>query len=347
MSEIVRLRTLSEIEDEAAAWVWRLDSKNVSGADRQAFEAWIKRDPRHRPAFEELGGVWRQLDALSEAKREEKIATFADAPLRQRGRRSSMHRWSLAAGVAAIAIGVATLVWYHRGNETQAIATAVGQQRSLTLADGSVVQINTNSMLETKFDSGSRAVFLGKGEAHFTVAPDAQRPFIVHAGGAVVRALGTEFDVRIHDNRSIEVIVAAGRVGVLSDSNDGARVRGAAAADPSRPVQQHELAAGERLVAVNGAATVNAIDAEDVSRTLAWRQGAVVFAGEPLSRALAELNRYTETRFVVTDREVGELRIGGRFKTTDVEGIVRGLESALPIATRRTDDGLIFIERRR
>jgi transmembrane sensor len=384
MSEIIRLRTPAEIEDEAAAWVWRLDAEHVSAEDRQAFEQWLRRDLRHRRAFEELGGVWQALDGLATAKREEKIATFAEVPASSRVHVFRTWRVSIAAALVLVAAGITTLMWSQRGNEMQTIGTAVGEQRAITLADGSVVHVNTNSRLETRLAAHGREVYLGKGEAHFSVAHDSQRPFRVHAGGAVVRAVGTEFDVRVHEDRSLEVIVTEGRVvvwpvdqgkepsiaGRLGASGRepsiagrvGASARepstagrlgasgrelsisgrlGASGREPSR-----ELTAGQRLVARNGELSVSPIDSARVSRVLAWRKGAVVFDGEPLTRALTELNRYTETRFVITDPAVGELRVGGRFRTDDIEGIVAGLEAALPVSARRTDGGLIFIEPR-
>jgi transmembrane sensor len=341
MSDVVRLRTVAEIEDEAAAWVWRLDSGTVAAADRQAFEAWVRRDPRHRRAFEELGGVWRSLDGLADAKRDEKIATFTEVTRRPHARMPGRRRWILAAVASIAAVALIPLLWQQRGNETQIVATSVGQQRSLTLADGSIVQLNTNSMLETKFIAASREVYLGKGEAHFTVAHDQQRPFRVHAGNTIVRAVGTEFDVRVRDDHSVEVIVTEGRVKVVTDA------RGAGtAAQTRRPSDEQQLVAGQRLLSLQGTETVEPISLAEASRALAWRQGAVVFAGEPLSVAVAELNRYMEVRFVVTDPAVGELRVGGHFKTDDVDGIVRGLESALPISIRRTDNGLIYIDPR-
>src|SRR6266478_8828910 len=212
MSEIVKLRTRTDIDEEAAVWVWRMDSAAVAAADRQAFEAWLRHDPRHRRAAAALSAVWSTLDGLAEAKREEKIATFthtAKAPPLHHPQR----RWFAAAAVlAAVAVGA---VWLQQGGgESQTWATAVGQQRNVTLADGSTVTLNTNTILETDLRRRTREIYLRKGEAHFTVAHDRARPFLVHAGDSVVRAVGTEFDVRVRDANQIEVIVNEGQVEV-------------------------------------------------------------------------------------------------------------------------------------
>ncbi len=184
MSEIVKLRTRADIDEEAAAWIWRMDATALAVADRQGFDAWLRQDPRHRRAAAELSAVWGALDGLAEAKREEKIATFAKntpLPLLQHSQR----RWIAAAAVlAAVAIGA---IWLQQGSELQTLATAVGQQRNVTLADGSIVTLNTNTILETDIERHSREIYLRKGEAHFQVAHDRSRPFLVHAGDAVVR----------------------------------------------------------------------------------------------------------------------------------------------------------------
>src|SRR4030081_2588108 len=102
MSEIVKLRTRADIDEEAAAWIWRMDSTTVVAvADRLAFDAWLRQDPRHRRAAAELSAVWGALDGLAEAKREEKIATFAanaKLPLLH-------HPWSAAAPMVAAGAG--------------------------------------------------------------------------------------------------------------------------------------------------------------------------------------------------------------------------------------------------
>src|SRR5260221_741689 len=212
MSEIVKLRTRTDIDEEAAVWVWRMDSAAVAAADRQAFEAWLRHDPRHRRAAAALPAVWTTLDGLADAMRDEKIATFtntAKLPLLHHPQRG----WFAAAAVlAAVAVGA---IWLQQGSgESQTLATAVGQQRNVTLADGSTVTLNTNTILETDLRRRTREIYLRKGEAHFQVAHDRSRPFLVHAGDAVVRAVGTAFEVRVLTDQHVDVMVDEGRVEV-------------------------------------------------------------------------------------------------------------------------------------
>ncbi len=344
MSDIVKLRTRAEIDEEAAEWAWRMDGEAVGPADREAFEIWLRQDVRHRRAFEEFSKVWRMLDGLGAAKRDEKLATFA-----QPGRRAPAHaspRWWLGAAAAVLLGALAAVLWTSSGGEIQTFSTAVGQQRDVTLADGSIVSLNTNSIVEVDMTRRNREIHLRKGEAHFQVAHDRSRPFLVHAGDAVVRAVGTEFEVRLLADQHVDVVVNEGRVEVQATPS-GAAV-GAGPAPGRRPAAAFRAVhAGERLSTASADYSVKEVTAQQLSSEMAWREGAIVFDGEPLSAAIAEIERYTDARIVISDPSTAALRVGGRFRTGDVSDFFRGLESALPIAVRRAPDGVIYIDPRR
>ncbi len=347
MSEVVKLRTRAEIDEEAAAWVWRMESGPAGGADAPGFEAWLRQDPRHRRAVEELTRVWDALDGLAGAQRAAGMAGLSGssgaAPV---GAVSGRRYWLLAAAAMLIAT-VGGVVWLHRGNETQTLATAVGQHRDVTLTDGTVITLNTNTIVETKFGRRAREIYLRKGEAHFEVAQDRLRPFLVHAGDAVVRAIGTEFEVRVRADQHVDVLVTEGRVEVGPDMPD-AQPRGAgASAEPVPTVTVRAVAAGQQLSTATTDYTVVAVSSEQLSSELAWREGAVVFDGEPLGEAIAEIQRYTDARIVVSDPRIRSLPVGGRFRTDDLQGFLDGLETALPVTIRRTPDGLVYVEPRR
>lgn len=350
MSDVLKLRTLAEVEEEAAAWVWRLDDDAASGRDRAEFEHWLRQDPRHRAAFEELGGVWHSLNDLAEAKREERVATFVaeeqrlrvahgTAPRRARLRRSA--QWTIA---ATLVVAVGFVSWLQQSTEAQTLATAVGQHRSVALADGSMVRLNTNTILDTHFDRKQREIHLQKGEALFEVARNAQRPFIVTAGDTRVRAIGTAFNVRIHDGGAVEVVVTEGTVEVLPVALPEANPTPAAqTVAAGAPRDSRELKAGERFHP-EAPRRVDMLSAVSLSNALAWREGAIVFDGEPLAKALEELNRYADTRLVVADEAIHDMRIGGRFRTGDVDGFIEALTRTFPVTARRASDKLIYIE---
>jgi transmembrane sensor len=211
-------------------------------------------------------------------------------------------------------------------------------------AHGSVVSLNTNTIVETNFGRYLRAIYLRKGEAHFEVTHDRSRPFLVHAGDAVVRAVGTEFEVRLRADQHVDVLVNEGRVEVAPDV---AEVPAAVVNERSPPVAiAHAVNAGQALSTATTNYAVVPVSPEQVSSELAWREGAVVFDSEPLSEAIAEIQRYTDARIVISDASIASLPVGGRFKTDDLQGFLNGLETALPIAIRRTDSGVIFVDPR-
>ncbi len=335
MSEVVKLRTRAEIEEEAAVWIWRMDSGTAGNADPEAFEVWLRQDPRHRRVYEELTKVWESLNGLPDPQHAHPLPA-----------RSRNHWWLAAAAAIVAAVGGVSWVLY-KGNETQTLATAVGQHRNITLSDGTNVTLNTNTIVETNFSRKAREIYLRKGEAHFEVAQDRSRPFLVHAGDAVVRAIGTEFEVRLRSDQHVDVLVNEGRVEVEPDAaNPQPRAAGThATAIPVIAVRA--VSAGQQLSTATTDYAVIPISAEQLSSELAWRDGAVVFDSAPLSEAITEIQRYTDARIVISDATIGTLPVGGRFKTDDLQGFLDGLEAALPVKIRRTSDGLVYVDPRR
>ena len=326
MSDIVRLKTQTQIDNEAAVWTWRLDSGALTAAERGQLDAWLREDHRHRRTFEDLRSTWGILDRLAERAQHEDVAAIARA---QRDRVSPRRRryWeAAAAAVLVVALGVG--LWFTRRPGMQLMSTAVGQERRVTLADGSQLALNTNTLLAVKLTSTRRDVYLRRGEAHFSVVHDAARPFFVHVGEAVIRDVGTQFEVRLHSDRNIDVLVNEGQV----------EVRG--------PGAVQALSAGEQLVIAGPQLKVMSVSPRQVADDLAWREGALVFDGEPLSRALEEVGRYTSVRIVLTGPQVASLHISGRFRTDDVQGFFRALQAALPVRVSQPEPGLVYIASR-
>jgi transmembrane sensor len=354
MSEVVKLRTRAEIEEEAATWIWRMESGAPGGADAEGFEAWLRQDPRHRRAVEELSRVWEALDGLADTRHGQKFDPIIEtaAPEAAHGHyfwwsegRWSVGRWSAVAAILVVAI--VSGFWLRRGSESQTLATAVGQHRNVALADGTIVALNTNTIIETNFDRSAREIYLRKGEAHFDVARDRSRPFLVHAGDAVVRAVGTEFEVRVRADRHVDVLVTEGRVEVQPDAPNPEPLATTGHSKPVAVVTVHAVSAGEELSTATTDYAIVPVSQEQLSSELAWREGAVVFDSEPLSAAIAEIQRYTDARIIISDPDIATLPVGGRFKTDDLQGFLDGLQTALPVKIRRTTDGLIYVDPRR
>lgn len=349
MSRIVRFKTQTQIDNEAAVWTWRVDSGELSAAARSELEAWLREDVRHRRTFEELSRAWSALDSLSHHPRDdEKIAALA-RPERRRlfpalrpASRSPKRYWE-AAAAAVLVLGLGAALLTARRPGLQVMSTAVGQQRHVTLADGSRLTLNTNTLLAVKLTPQRRDVYLRRGEVHFDVVHDASRPFFVHAGDAVIRDVGTQFEVRLESDRDIAVLVDQGEV----------EVRGLAAATGAAPLGTgasggnddwvRALSAGEQLLIAGPHLAVTSVSPRQIADDLAWREGAVVFESEPLSQALAEVGRYTSADVVLAGPQVASLRISGRFRTDDVPGFFRALQAALPVRVSQPKPRVFYI----
>ncbi len=344
MSDIVRLKTQTQIDNEAAVWTWRVDSGALADDERRQLEAWLREDIRHRVAFEELSHTWTLLDRLAERAQDDMVTAFA-RPERRTFRsvlRSAQTplRWA-AAAMVVVALG-ATL-WVTRRTSTQVVSTAIGQEQRLTLADGSELTLNTDTLIAVRFSAQRRDVYLRRGEAHFDVVHNPARPFFVHAGDTVIRDVGTQFEVRLRSDEDVDVLVDEGQVEVQGPTDAPAADTAGSDAPGGSAQWVRALSAGERLVIAGPKLSILSVSPHQIADQLAWRQGALVFEGEPLSRAITEVGRYTRARIVLAGPDVGALHISGRFRTDDVSGFLQALQAALPVRVTRPAPGLVYI----
>lgn len=339
MNRVVRLKPQVEVDQEAAVWTWRLDAGGLSAGERVELEGWLRQDARHRRALREFSSTWRSLDRLAEVGRSEKIATLARATRRWSARRPVPRRWAAAAAACLLAIGTAW--WLGHSAHTQEFSTAIGQVRTVTLADGTVVALNTNTRIEVRLLRDRRDIYLLKGEAHFHDTHDPARPFFVHAGNTRVQAIGTRFEVRLHADRRIDVLVNEGLVEVRAERAQPWRFY--PFEQPPGMQQVRSLRAGERL-SINGAhIEVASVSSHQIVDDLAWRHGSLVFDDEPLAQAVTEVARYTHAH-ILLGPGVGTLRISGRFRTKDVPGFFKALAMALPVRVTHSGPDQITVQ---
>ncbi len=331
-------RTIEVIELEAADWLV-LHDRGLTVAQQKEFSAWLAVDPRHAEIFAELEETWTRL---AEARDESPELTQAAAASRATAvpahtrRRSKLLWWSVPlAAAAALALvylaqtppPVAVVDGFATTAETQ-----VGGLRKLTLPDGSLVQLNTDSAVTVHYTTAERRVSLVRGEAHFQVTKNPARPFIVSASGVAVRAVGTAFDVRMRPE-SIEVLVTEGRVR-LNDTTDGKSLLPFAVNDGAEPL----LEAGQRAVVPLAGATpaaVAAVPTTEMGQALAWQSRQLEFAATPLAEVVAEFNRYNRHKLVIADPRLATQRFGGTFPVDDTEALVRLLEANFGVVAER------------
>ena len=318
------------IEKAAADWFVRHD-RGLSPAQRQEFARWLEADARHAAIFAELEGTWNLL------RRSRVPAPGA----RSRGSPAFGLKlaWVSAAWAAAALVVLAGAAGWRRAHRTAPFSgtaiTAVGELRRMELADGSVVQLNTDSAVEVIFTPGERSVRLIRGEAQFQVAKNPARPFVVRANGVSVRAVGTAFDVHLSSD-AVDILVTEGKVQVA----DSRREQSLLPAPPTGATPL--LGAGQRaripLSAAAGTPVITAVARVEVERELAWREGRLEFRAEPLGDIVNEFNRYNRHQLVIADPRLAQRRFGGTFPVSDYEALVRSLEADFGVVAARGEN---------
>lgn len=311
------------IETEAAAWVARFDAGDVSARDQADFQEWLSRSTLHRDAIAEYGDLWSAFDALGSLA----AARESGAP-NSRSVLKAAAPW-LAACAAAVIVVVGGVAALHIRSQQRPVATAkaesparlsyetaIGSRRKIILADGSSVVLNTNSRLDVDFSANRRDVRLARGEAFFEVVHDRNRPFTVHADHYMVRDIGTAFDVHLSKAGRVEVGVIKGQVEVVPAA-------GAPAAAKSLGV----LVAGQNIVLGEKIARAEAVPSADMGRKLAWRQGELIYTGQPLGEVLADISRYSDIKIELADPELERLPVGGAFRIDQIAAIFTALEN--------------------
>jgi transmembrane sensor len=313
---------------EAAAWLARLQRADVGDADGQALDAWLARSPANREAYRATLAAWHDF----EAARQEVLDELAAATRRAQGRPARPDRRWLIGGGVAIAAGlaaVAVLPPVLSPPTVETYVTARGQHRRITLADGSVVDLDAESRLAVRFARRERRVELGEGQAIFDVAHDAGRPFTIAASGREVRVVGTQFDVRNRDG-VVTVSVARGRV----------QVRPVAATETG---QTFVLDPGQQLsIGRTGVAALSAVDPQEA---LGWRSGRRVYRGAPLAEVVADLNREFVEQIEVTDPTLAQTPVTGIIVLDDQALVAKRLSLMLPIRSVRSERGLLLLRK--
>lgn len=301
---------------EAAAWLARLHGPHRSAQVERGLQRWLQADPEHARAFELLN---EQLEVVERLKTRQLPAHWRSTPARARV------AWGVVSGIAAalaiVAIGTFAYLSYA------GVGTAVGEQRSLTLADGTRVYLNTSTRVRVDYSSEYRRIELIKGEALFEVAKQPDRPFIVAAGDRRITALGTTFLVH-REEQDVSVLLVEGRVEVAADvgNRDG------------NPAPDHAvLAPGERLTV--GVHSPPQLDRPAFDKVIAWRQGLVALEDVPLSQAVAEMNRYSTRKLIIERPEAYGAPVGGFFRVGDSESFARAVASTygLEVVARRDE----------
>jgi transmembrane sensor len=337
MGNVHRLPSADDAEREASEWVVRMQAHDVTDDDRTRFQAWMGAHPCNAKAYAELCATWHELvksGPLVRAVYFGQVMNAASTPPAPR------RRWAIiamAAGVAAVILGGA---WdLYRQKQETGFQTAIGERASVSLPDGSSVDLNTNSRVRVDYGQRARVILLERGEAFFKVAHDTRRPFWVRAGDSWVRAVGTAFNVYLRPTGP-EVTVSEGTVNVVSATSNEP--------PPSDTVivSAASVTAGEQVAVQGRAKVIRELNSVQLNRLLAWRSSSLYFEDQPLGDVAGELMRYTTLKIDISDGSLRELPIGGTFQASPegAEALLTTMQDGFGMTIRRDRPGHAYIE---
>lgn len=315
------------IEAAAAAWLARKDNATTwTEQNEQALQAWISQSSAHTVAWLRLSAAWEIANDIQQVERQP--AAPVRAPRAASGW-SGYRRRTAAGAFAAVFMMVgagflATSLW--RGHSDETFITAVGARQDVTLADGSLVTLNTRTRARAKVNPTERRFWLESGEAFFQIQPDPKHPFVIEAGGDRITVLGTKFSVRHEDGRT-QVTVLEGRVKLE-------RAQGQLANTPSASTV---LTKNDAAVSQRDSMLIATKSDVQTLRDLSWREGRLDFENMPLSEIAAEFNRYNRRQLVVS-ADAASVRMSVRFDAHNLDGFVRLIETGFEVHSREEGD---------
>lgn len=311
----------ADIEVRATALLRKQHFEEWAASDEEQLASWLAESSRHSAAYWRLKAAWDQT---------ERLAALRPGPLRRSTSYTpaslSLLSKAIAAAAVVAVIGTAAVLWNVSGG--QSYATGVGGRTTIRLADGSELDLGTDTAIRTDFRPKRRAVDVLKGEVFFRVTHNANRPFVVRAAGHRVIDLGTEFLVRTSSKR-LEVALISGEAKVETDGLWS---------------QKHSavLHPGDVALATASSFDVTRKSNSELSDELAWRRGVVVFHNTRLDDAIAEFNRYNDVKLVAATPGIAALTINGTFRTNGFEQFARVTRDVFGLRVEHGTDSIVL-----
>jgi transmembrane sensor len=312
---------VKEIRAQASAWLRRREFQDWDAATQKEFEAWRRASPANAVAYLRVEQIWRRADKLRVLKHP--VRAEKSLPVRLK---SLLPKVGAAIVVAGL-VGFASQIYFANGN-TRTYATPVGAHETISLADGSKIELNTDTVLWVRESQKGRSAELVKGEAYFQIRHDAAHPFIVTAADHRVTDLGTKFLVRC-DQGPLEVALLEG----------SARIETVGSNAPSHAVV---LRPGDVALATVSSMSISRSSSQGLAAQFAWRQGLLVFNHTTLADAAVEFNRYNQTKLIIADRDIATRTIGGTFRTSDVEGFIEITRQLLNLRAEKLGSNIVI-----
>lgn len=306
--------------EQAVTWFVALQSEDCDQRQQERFQRWLRKHPSHADAYAEAEQLWLNLNPIKST-----AITELDAARAGRSRSLRISKSSGLALILASALGMGG--WLDYRVEPEIYSTGIGQRQSITLADGSRIELNAASRLSSRVTWCRRQMQLLDGEALFTVAHEPFRPFTVQADRLQIRDIGTRFAVK-QQAKTVRVSVLEGEVELK----------------PNRAWLGQRLKAGEsrRLDQSGHLLSIEKIQPEQEA---AWVDGKLIFDHTPLGEVIAEVERHHPLHFSFTDAGLASQTLSGSFNAADLQPFLRAVEATLPIRVKRHKQTVVFSRR--
>jgi len=325
------------LEDNATAWLQKRELGPWNASDQAGLSKWLEDSTANRITFLRLEAAWEEmgrLKALAPGFPRHTVPTaeqlrLTPTPASNSGRHQnasrSWLRWALAASLLFVVSGAGIAYWQFIASTYR---TPLGGLTTIPLKDGSNVTLNTATRIRVQMTLIQRHIELTQGEAFFNVAKDPERPFTVTAGDKTITAIGTAFSVR-RDGLNLQVAVTEGKVKIEKDAASASR-------------DNAILTAGSVAYTGLTGVTVRQKPESEIEDTLSWRTGYLVFHSTALPGVIAEFNRYNERKIAIEDPAVNTIQLTGKFRSTNVDALVRLLEKSFHVSARRDGSKLLL-----
>jgi transmembrane sensor len=335
----------TQIYEEASDWIVKNREGDLDAIAKRRFDDWLRESPQHVRAYLEVSSIWEGVSSLdpnrnvgaeeliARARAQDSVVPYPrpSAPRASLARVARRGRWyALAASIALATLGA----WFY--SERNTYSTAVGEQRSIVLTDGSTIELNSRSRVRVRYSNEERGVDLLNGQALFEVAKNPARPFVVHSDATLVKAVGTQFDV-YRKPAGTMVTVVEGRVAVMPEPEALRDARSGSNEERNNPQPLSVLvSAGEQLLVTQ--ATVTPPKRANVAAATAWTRRNLVFESSSLSEVAEEFNRYNSRPLVIDNpAALADFHVSGVFSSVEPALLVRFLRTQPEIVVEETD----------
>lgn len=330
------MKRAADIDAVAADWLQRRESPSWTAADEEALAQWAADDRAHHIAMLRLSSVWSKADRLrvtGASIQQDPVGSAEDADVENLRPKRRWQGWLWPTAIAA-SLAMLGLPFVHNALSGEVYSTPIGGFQQVPLADGSQIEINTDSRVKVDYSEAERHIALAHGEAYFQVAKNASRPFRVETVEWVVTAIGTAFTVNVGKDM-VDVIVTEGRIRIDPLGVTPQR---------HKPVYAQAGQAVRLRTSKDAAPIVQQLDGREIEAALGWRDGLLTFEGQPLPDVAAEMNRYNRLQMVVHP-SAAHVTIDGSFRTTNAVGLIRLLEEGFAVRAEMKGDQVLLIEK--